>query len=81
VAKNPYEFLRDWSRERVNATVYDDEPTAQSLADQCLDAAKATGLRAAAVIKAAGGNLKSYFLSASNSAADREVERLASKDD
>jgi hypothetical protein len=78
---NPYEFLRDWCREYVNPTMYDDEPTAKSLADRCLDAAKAAGLSAAGVIKAAGGNLKSYMLSELNSAADREVERLSSKND
>ncbi len=78
---NPYEFLRDWCREHVNVTVYDDEPAAQSLADQFLDAAKAAGLSVAGVIKAAGGNLTSYMLSELNSAADREVERLSSNDD
>jgi hypothetical protein len=33
---NPFEFLRDWTRDHVNATVFDDDATAKLLAAQCL---------------------------------------------
>ena len=29
---NPFEFLQNWTRKHVNATVYDDKPTAKVLA-------------------------------------------------
>ncbi len=77
---NPYEFLRNWCRENVNVTAYDDEPTARYLAREFLGAAKAAGLSAAGVIKAAGGNLAAYMLSELDSAANREVDRLSSRD-
>jgi hypothetical protein len=77
---NPYEFLRNWIRENVNVTAYDDEPTALYLARECLKAAKAAGFSGVRVIKAAGGNLAGYMFCELNSAANREVERLSSKD-
>lgn len=78
--RNPYEFLRDWASEHVNATMYDDEPTAEHLAKECLRDAKEAGYNEAGIIKAAGGNLAGYMLSELDSAANREVERLAAKD-
>jgi hypothetical protein len=78
---NPWEFLRDWVSEHVNSTVYDDEPTAKRLAAECLHDAKEAGIAAASLIKAAGGNLTSHILNALNSVVNREVDRLASKDD
>ena len=77
---NPWEFLRAWAREHVNATAYDDKITAANLARECLRDAKQAGVSEAGVIKAAGGDLASWMLSELNSAADKEVERLASKD-
>ena len=77
---NPWDFLTEWVREHLNATGYDDEPTAKSLAGGCLEAAKQAGVSAAAVIKAAGGNLVTFMLHELNGAADREVKRLADKD-
>ena len=76
-----WEFLRDWVSEHVNPTVYDDEPTAKSLTADCLRDAKEAGIAAVSVIKAAGGDLVSHMLDALNSAINREVDRLASKDD
>jgi len=78
---NPYEFLRNWVREHVNATTYEDTAGAKSLASECLRDAKKAGISEAAVIKAAGGNLASFMLSELESAANSEVERLASKKD
>jgi hypothetical protein len=75
---NPWEFLRDWTGENVNATAYDDEATAKGLAARCLSAAKEAGIGAAGVIKSAGGNLVSYFRGEQDSAADREFDRLTS---
>jgi hypothetical protein len=80
MAANPYEFLRAWIREHANATLYDDKPAAELLADACLRAAKKAGVSEASLIKAAGGNLADYMLSELNSLADREVQRLAKKD-
>jgi hypothetical protein len=78
---NPYEFLRDWVREHVNATTYGDAAGAKILASECLRDAKKAGMNEAAVIKAAGGNLASFMLTELESAANSEVERLASKKD
>jgi hypothetical protein len=75
---NPFEFLRDWSQENVNATAFDDEATAESLASQCLAAAKDAGFGIASIIRAAGGNLAGFFLAEQDSAANRELDRLAS---
>jgi hypothetical protein len=77
---NPFEFLRDWARDNVNGTAYDDEATAESMSAQCLRAARDAGIGVAGVIKAAGGNLKGFFLSEQDSAADRELDRLTYKD-
>lgn len=77
---NPWEFLSRWADENANATGYDDESTAKRLAAECLEAAKSAGIGAAAVIKAAGGNLVDFMSSAIDSATNREVDRLASKD-
>jgi len=78
---NPWKFLDHWADKNVHATAYDDEATAKGLAAQCLEAATEVGLSAAAVVKAAGGNLVSFLLDRLNSAADREVDRLSSKHD
>ncbi len=78
--RNPYEFLRDWAREHVNPTAYDDEPTAKILAQECLRDARQAGYSEAGIIKAAGGNLENFMLSELESAVNREVERLAAKD-
>jgi hypothetical protein len=78
--RNPFEFLRNWVQEHVNATAYDDAPTAKKLAQECLRDAKAAGYNEAGIIKAAGGDLAGYMLSELDSAANREVERLAAKD-
>lgn len=77
---NPWEYLRDWTKEHVNATAYEDEGTAKALAAECLRDAKKAGFSEAAIIKAAGGNLETHMLNALNSQVDREVERLAAKD-
>jgi hypothetical protein len=78
---NPWEFLEGWAREHVNATVFDDEATAKQLAAECLRDAKKAGISEQALIKAASGNLVSFMLSELNTAATREVNRLASKKD
>jgi hypothetical protein len=77
---NPFEFLRDWARDNVNATVFDDDATANLLAAQCLGAARDAGIGVAGVIKAAGGNLAGFFLSELDSAANTELDRLVSDD-
>jgi hypothetical protein len=77
---NPFEFLRDWARENVNVTVFDDDANAKSLAAQCLTAARDAGIGMAGVIKAAGGNLASFFLAEQDSAANSELDRLTSDD-
>jgi hypothetical protein len=77
---NPWEFLSAWAREHVNATAYDDKVTAANLATEGLRDAKQAGVSEAGIIKAAGGNLAGWMLSELNSAADKEVERLARKD-
>ena len=78
---NPWEFLEAWARENVNVTAYNDEAAAEYLARECLAAAARAHINEAAVIKAAGGNLVSFMLAELNSAATREVDRLASKRD
>ena len=57
---NPFEFLQNWTREHVNATVYDDKPTAKVLAQECVTDAEKAGISEASLTKAAGGNLHSY---------------------
>lgn len=78
---NPFEFLRDWCREHVNATAFGDEAGALALADECLRDAKKAGFSEAAIIRAANGNLPGFMLSELESAAQREVDRLANKRD
>ena len=41
---NPFEFLQNWTREHVNATVYDDKPTAKVLAQECVTDAEKAGI-------------------------------------
>ncbi|MGM4892317.1 hypothetical protein [Tardiphaga sp. 839_C3_N1_4] len=77
---NPWEFLDGWARENVHATVFDDKGTADQLAFQCREAAKAAGIHEASVVKAAGGNLESFMLDRLNEAVNAEVERLVAKD-
>jgi hypothetical protein len=77
---NPFEFLRDWARENVNVTVFDDDATAKLLTAQCLSAARDAGIRVAGVIKAAGGNLAGFFLAELDSAVNTELDRLMSDD-
>ena len=50
MAKNPYDFLRDWSREHVNATAYQDKGEAERLASECLRDAKKAGMSEAGVV-------------------------------
>jgi hypothetical protein len=78
---NPFEFLQEWARNHVTATVYHDKTEARRLADECLRAAKKAGVSVASLIKAASGSLVSYMQAELDSAADREVKRLADKDD
>jgi hypothetical protein len=77
---NPFEFLREWASEHVNATTFEDEATLKYLANECLLAARKAGINEAAVIKSAGGNLVSYMRAELESAANRELERLIEKD-
>ena len=80
MAKNPWEFLDGWAQEHVNATVYDDEGTAEQLAYQCRQDAREAGVSEASVVKASGGNLESFMLDRLNSAVNAEVDRVAAKD-
>jgi hypothetical protein len=77
---NPYEFLRDWVANNANPTAYDDRPSAKHLARECLAEAERRHISTAGVIKAAGGNLANFMETELNSAANREVDRLAEKD-
>ena len=79
--RNPFDFLSKWCEEHVNPTAYDDEAGAKLLASQCLGDAKAAGFSQDAITKAAGGNLASYMLTELESAASKELDRLASKRD
>jgi hypothetical protein len=76
---NPWEWLENWVKEHVNATVYDDEAGAKHLGQECLRDAMKAGVNQASLIKAAGGNLTTFMLTELNSAAEREVNRLAEK--
>ncbi|WP_375306351.1 hypothetical protein WI560_32015 [Bradyrhizobium sp. A11] len=80
MAKNPWEFLDGWANENVHATVYDDNATAEQLAFDCRQAAKDAGVNEAGVVKAAGGNLKSFMLNRLNEAVNREVDRQVARD-
>lgn len=77
---NPFEFLINWSRDNVNATAYDDEGTAETMAAQCLSAARNAGFGAAGIFRAAGGNLVSFFLGEQDGATNRELDRLCDRD-
>jgi hypothetical protein len=77
---NPWEFLETWVRENVNPTGYNAEGVAKQLARECLQAADCAHINQAAVIKAAGGNLETFMLTELEGAANREVDRLTSKD-
>jgi hypothetical protein len=78
---NPFKYLQAWCREHVKATAYEDDAGAEHLASECLRDAKKAGVSEAAVTRAAGGNLASFMRSELDSAADKEVDRLASKKD
>lgn len=77
---NPWDYLKAWASEHVQATAYDDEPTAKKLAEECLRDARKAGVHPDGVIKAAGGDLIGFFLSELNSAANAEAARLEGKD-
>ena len=77
---NPWEFLDRWTRDHVNATVYDDTATAEILAQECVRDAEKAGIGETSLTKAAGGNLVTHMEMALNSAADQEVERVVNKD-
>jgi hypothetical protein len=76
---NPWEFLEGWARENVGPSGHDAEAVAKHLARECLAAADRAHINKAAVIKAAGGNLESFILTELESAANREIDRLAVK--
>lgn len=80
MAENPWEFLDAWAEENVHATVYDDAGTAERLASQCRQEAKAAGVNEASLTKSAGGNLESFMLDRLNGAVRAEVDRLVAKD-
>ena len=73
-------FLQWWVLENVNATLYDDTSTAETLATECLKEAKRENLSEAEVISAAGGDLNVYMLAELNRAVDREVEDRVARD-
>ena len=80
MAKNPWDFVDEWAKENVQATVYGDEGTAKQLAQQCIRDSRAAGFYDQSIVKAAGGNLESFMLDRLNSAVDGEVRRQVEKD-
>lgn len=72
---DPREFLDAWAGDNVRATASDDEATAKQLAFRCVQDAKAVGLSEAGMVKAAGGNLKSFMLDRLHTAVNAERER------
>jgi hypothetical protein len=77
---NPFEFLTAWVRENVNVTCYDDEAGAKGHANSYLSEGAVAGFSPTSLIRAAGGNVVNFMRNALDSAADREVDRLSSKD-
>jgi hypothetical protein len=76
-------FVEEWTSENVHAEGYTpegDNSQAKSLAVQCLAAANAQGI-SEAEIKQSIDDLTEFMAGAIEEANDREVRRLAAKDD
>jgi hypothetical protein len=76
-------FLDDWVADNIFAEGYEaegDNSEARTQADICVAAAESEGL-SRADLEAAVGDLTDYMAAQIESANDREVARLAEKDD
>ena len=78
MSNDAFHFLQSWVIENVNATIYEENDTAEHLADDCVWEANTRGITEAAMIEAAGGDLNAYMLAKLNRAVGREVnDRVA----
>jgi hypothetical protein len=80
MANNSSEFLEEWVRENVHATVFNDTSTAAELAMSCMNDADAAGINRESLIKAAGGDVARFMLDRLNAVVNAEVDRLVSRD-
>lgn len=76
MSNHAFDFLQSWIVENVKATMYQDENTAQHLADDCLWEAKTRGIPTRELIEAAGGDLDAYIV-AELDRTDPKVDRMA----
>jgi hypothetical protein len=76
------DFLRDWIDEHINADVYptENDPRVKQMTAECLAAAVKQGI-ARKEIEEDTGSIEGSILGAMNAATNRDVDRLASKDD
>jgi hypothetical protein len=80
MSDHAFDFLQSWIVENVNATMYEDNDTAEYLADDCVWEANTRGITEVALIEAAGGDLNAYMLAKWNRAVGREAEDMIARD-
>jgi len=80
MSNDAFHFLQSWVIENVNATIYEENDTAEHLADDCVWEANTRGITEAAMIEAAGGDLNAYMLAKLNRAVGREVKDRVAPD-
>jgi len=80
ISNDAFHFLQSWVIENVNATIYEENDTAEHLADDCVWEANTRGITEAAMIEAAGGDLNAYMLAKLNRAVGREVKDRVAPD-
>ena len=80
MSNDAFHFLQSWVIENVNATIYEENDTAEHLADDCVWEANTRGITEAAMIDAAGGDLNAYMLAKLNRAVGREVKDRVAPD-
>jgi hypothetical protein len=79
---NALDFLNNWISENINAEAYDPpKGVIEEYAERCIAEAEAGGFTRVQIEDAAGGNLTGHIAAEMEAATDREVKRLADKDD